>query len=286
MKGKIFVLIISIALSTAMLSGCTQPDDTNGETPTNNDPIAIFSYLIENLTVTFTDDSTDEDDDTLTYSWDFGDDETSTEKDPIHTYTKDNETYTVSLTVDDGQGGTDTKTDTVTIGTPNNVPTADFTYEVDHTTMNVTFTDTSSDLDDDNLTYNWSFGDGETSTDQNPYHVYAENDTYTVMLTVFDGEDTNSKTVDIEIGITPVENQPPEADFQGVAAALVIVFVDFSTDDGEIVSWLWDFDDGETSTLQNTEHIYTLPGTYNVTLTVTDDGGLSDSYTKEFTLTL
>jgi PKD repeat protein len=78
--------------------------------------------------------------------------------------------------------------------------------------------------------------------------------------------------------------QPPTADFTSVVNCLDVVFTDTSTDaDGTIVSWLWDFGDGNTSTQQNPSHTYAAAGTYTVTLTVTDDCALTDSISKAVT---
>ncbi len=63
----------------------------------------------------------------------------------------------------------------------------------------------------------------------------------------------------------------PVAAFSEVPADLTVTFTDESTDDGTIVSWAWDFGDGNTSTDQNPVHVYAAYGTYNVSLTVTDD---------------
>ncbi|HDS59411.1 MAG TPA: PKD domain-containing protein [Thermoplasmatales archaeon] len=61
-----------------------------------------------------------------------------------------------------------------------------------------------------------------------------------------------------------------------------VLFMDRSTDpDGSLVSWFWDFGDGKMSTLRNPDHVYKEAGTYNVTLTVTDDGGLQRSLTRQ-----
>jgi PKD repeat protein len=59
-----------------------------------------------------------------------------------------------------------------------------------------------------------------------------------------------------------------------------ILFTDSSTDDdGNVVSWAWDFGEGNTSVVQNPSHSFQSPGTYAVSLTVTDDGGASDTHT-------
>lgn len=79
----------------------------NNATPTNNDPVAGFSYStsVSNLIADFTDNSTDSDGIIVGWSWDFGDGSTSTVQNPSHTYAADG-TYTVTLTVTDDQGAT------------------------------------------------------------------------------------------------------------------------------------------------------------------------------------
>lgn len=162
----------------------------------------------------------------------------------------------------------------------NNAPVADFEYETVNKT--VTFTDKSTDADEDTLTYLWDFGDGNTSTIQSPTHTYAENGTYTVTLTVDDGTDTNTKAEDIVVG-----NVAPTANFTYVATNLSVVFTDASTDPntGDTLTYLWDFGDNTNSTTQSPIHEYAAAGTYNVTLTVTDMYGLTDEYTEEITVT-
>jgi PKD repeat protein len=81
-------------------------------------------------------------------------------------------------------------------------------------------------------------------------------------------------------------NNPPAAAFSYATRKKRITFTDRSTDsDGTIVSWFWDFDDGKTSTEQNPRHRYRKIGNYSVTLTVTDDGGVSNSTSKNVTVT-
>ncbi len=81
-------------------------------------------------------------------------------------------------------------------------------------------------------------------------------------------------------------NVPPTANFTFTTNGLTATFTDTSTDsDGTVVAWSWNFGDGGTSTLQNPVHTYAAAGTYNVTLTVTDNGGLQNSITKPVTVT-
>lgn len=82
-------------------------------------------------------------------------------------------------------------------------------------------------------------------------------------------------------------NSPPTADFTYSISGKTVTFSDNSTDsDGTIASWQWDFDgDGIVdSTEQNPSYTYASYGTYNVTLTVTDNDGATASVTKQITL--
>jgi PKD repeat protein len=80
-------------------------------------------------------------------------------------------------------------------------------------------------------------------------------------------------------------NQPPVADFTYTINGTTVTFIDQSYDpDGYIVSWDWDFGDGTTSTQQNPIHTYAADGTYNVTLTVTDNEGANGTKTVAITV--
>jgi Tol biopolymer transport system component len=80
---------------------------------------------------------------------------------------------------------------------------------------------------------------------------------------------------------TPPPNDPPVADFDapsGAIAGSAASFTDQSTDaDGTVVAWSWSFGDGATSSSRNPSHTYAAPGTYEVTLTVRDDDGATDT---------
>ena len=82
----------------------------------------------------------------------------------------------------------------------------------------------------------------------------------------------------------PPVNQPPTADFSVGCADLACNFTDGSSDDHGVIGRSWTFGDGASSTAQNPSHAYATAGTYTVTLTVTDGGGLQDDVTRAVTV--
>ncbi len=249
----------------------------------NNPPVAGFGYSINNLAVTFSDQSTD-DGTIASWSWNFGDGTASTAQNPSHTYASAG-TYSVTLTVTDDQGATDSTTQSITVteAPANQPPTAGFTFSTSNLTAN--FTDTSSDSDGIVVSRSWNFGDGSTTTQQNPSHTYGSAGTYSVTLTVTDNDGaTDSVTQSVTVSSAPV-NQPPTADFSFSTNELTATFTDGSGDsDGSIVSYQWEFGDNASSSQQNPVHTYMFAGTYSVTLMVTDNAGAEDSVTKEITV--
>ena len=122
--------------------------------------------------------------------------------------------------------------------------------------------------------WQWSFGDGSTSSQQHPSHTYSTAGTYTVTLGITDSTgatDTETKTGLITVGTTPsLRAQFTSASRMG-SDRTVVKFIDQSS--GNITGWSWSFGDGSTSTEKNPTHTYTVPGTYTVSLTVTGTGG-------------
>jgi PKD repeat protein len=145
----------------------------------------------------------------------------------------------------------------------------------------------SSDSDGDPLTYAWDFGDGSTGTGVNPTHVYTAGGTYTVTLIVNDGK-VNSEPSTTTAEITEVNDSPvADAGLDHTAVVGEVVTFDGSGSDdidGTIIAYYWDFGDDNTGTGETTTHTYGAVGTYTVILTVTDNGGLTD--TDEATVTV
>jgi len=220
------------------------------------------------LTVHFTDTSTGN---PLTWDWDFGDGSPhDTTQNPSHTYTTAG-SYTVTLIASRGAlSDTETKINCVTVGI-----TANFIGSPtdDDAPMLVAFTDTSKGVP---TTWAWLFGDGGTSTLQNPSHTYTTAGQYTVQLTATRGI---SSGVEIKADYITVD---PFTDFVGRPlsgyAPLVVQFSDRSI--GSPTSWLWDFGDGYTSTDRYPVHSYKAEGFYTVTLTISR-GLLTSTKTRD-----
>ena len=132
-------------------------------------------------------------------------------------------------------------------------------------------------------TYHWDFGDGSTSTLQNPTHIYTTATTYTATLTVTDSEGA----IDDNTASVTVSPEPLTADAHGPYTGIVdeeIQFEGSASGGTPDYSWLWDFGDGSTSDVQNPTHIYTTANTYTATLTVTDSEEATDEGTASVTV--
>lgn len=235
------------------------------------------------LTVAFTDSSTPGPSGPITHwAWDFGDGSISDAQNPSHVYTGA-ALYTVTLTVTGtGADGTDTLSrvayiDTSTAGAPIHAQfTGTPTRGVAPLTVN--FYDESTPGPSGPITaWNWDFGDGNTSTSQNPSNTYANPGTYEVILLVTgtspDGTDSEAKGAYIITGGGSVLANFSASPTSG-SSPLAVDFTDASIPgpSGPIVSWHWNLGDGNTSTQQNPSHTYTTSGSFTVELTVTGTG--------------
>ncbi len=233
-------------------------------------PVAEFSGTPlsgnPDLIVSFDDQSTGQ---INRWSWDFGDGWTSVFASPQHRYTSPG-AYTVSLTVS-GPAGTDseTKLGYVVVGAGSVV--ADFSADVmgGAAPLTVQFLDESLGSP---TGFDWTFGDGGTSTLQNPSHEYTLPGTYTVELTVTGqgGPDTRTR-----VDYISVLEPPPTPEFTADVTDGTIPFsVSFTNQTtGNATSYAWDFGDGGMSTEVDPEHLYVAAGAYTVALMATGPGG-------------
>jgi PKD repeat protein len=176
---------------------------------------------------------------------------------------------------------------------PNNDPVANFTGGPCTVGVGCSFADLSTD-DGTITTRSWNFGDGTAPVENpglNPSHTYTVAGTYNVSLTVTDnGGKTNTKTLPITAtGGGTTTNTPPTAAFTPPTCTVNVacLFTDASTDtDGQVVGWSWNFGDGTAPvTDRNPSHTFATAGTYQVSLTVTDeDGAASTAVTQPVTV--
>ena len=211
----------------------------------------------------------------VSWHWNFGDGGSSTLQNPTHTYTQGG-TYNVTLTVTNANNCIDAITLPVVV---DSIPFADFTYEPACLGFTTVFNDVSIPHGSQIISWEWDFGDGYSSTDQNPTHTYANFGTYNVFLQV-----TNANGCTDTITLPVVVYEPPTADFgwNGSCLGLPTVFTDSShSNTVSITDWNWDFGDGSgTSILQNPSYTYASSGLFNVTLIVFDSNGCSDTITQ------
>ncbi len=147
----------------------------------------------------------------------------------------------------------------------------------------------SSDPDGTITNYAWNFGDGTTGSGVSVSKSYAVAGTFTVSLTVTDNGGLTASTT--RVVTIFAANQPPVANFTAtpspttIGTAIAISGAASSDPDGSITSYAWNFGDGTTGSGVSVSKSYAVAGTFIVTLTVTDNGGLTDSTTGTVTIT-
>jgi len=213
------------------------------------------------------------------WQWYFGDGSLlDNNQNPSHTYSAPG-TYTVELTAA-SQGCFSSGTMDVTVQP---IPVADFDVQNGCMGTNTVFTDQSSVATGNIVQWDWDFGDGNVSNQQNPSHIYSAEGNYTVTLTVTTDQNCTG-TFTSALTVYPL----PVADFTFTDDCMddAIVFTDQSSlSSGNIVEWGWDFGDGTPPDLtQNTSHTYTSPGIKNVTLGVVTDNGCPGTVTHQVTV--
>ena len=218
------------------------------------------------LPVVFTNTTTGE---VSNYHWSFGDGQSSTLVNPTHVYSTAG-SFTVGLNAV-GPGGSDTLTRTGYINVMSSYPVAGFYGDPrsGDIPLTVTFTNaTTGEVSD----YLWDFGDGHASTALDPTNVYTSTGNYTVSLTANGpgGSDTLSRASYITTTFPPPETAFSASPLTGTIP-LTVTFANSTV--GQVYDYLWDFGDGQTSTLLDPTHVYTTTGTFTVSLSANGPGG-------------
>jgi len=217
--------------------------------------------------------------------WDFGDGTTETissislaNANPTHIY-QNGGNYTVQLIAKDTLGCRDTIYKPIFVLQN---PTANFIYADQCLSDNTVFTDVSIVGDYPIANWNWEFGDGGTSGNQNPTHQFPLPNNYTVRLALEDSYGCTD-TVEQDVEIYPL----PQADFTPIDDCFRpnYPFEDLSTiTTGTVDTWEWDFGDTGTSITQNPTHTYSNYGQYDVTLIALSNQGCGDTITQQIIL--
>jgi len=253
--------------------------------PTNNSPTASFAYAPPNPVVGSyvqfnASASFDSDGSIVSYRWNFGDGTTGSGPVTSNWFTSAG-TFSVTLTVTDDDGATNSTTRTVQVGPINVAPVASFTA-TQFTGGWVQF-DASGSFDSDGsiVSYQWSFGDGNYGSGPIVPNQYLPAGSFLVTLTVVD--DDGASATATQVIVIASSNVAPTAAFTytPIFGKWIRFDATASSDaDGSIVSYQWSFGDGtsaDTGTVAYAYHEFPTAGTYLATLTVTDDGGATDS---------
>lgn len=213
---------------------------------------------------------------TLTsWQWDFGDGNMSTDQHPLHTYSNAGQ-FNISLRVKNSNGCEQTLTRTNYISIQNGV-TANFSFSSPNSCKApATIRFTNRSVGTGTLSYVWDFGDGQTSSDMNPAHIYSANGSYTVKLIVKNAtgcSDSMIKVNTIHIGNTNADFNTPAQICAGQPVTINNASVPAP------VSSVWTFGDGSSSTALHPVKTFNQAGSFNIKL-VADFGNCKDSLVK------
>lgn len=228
-------------------------------------PVASFSNntvclgtntnFIDNSTVTLSNTVS-------SWEWNFDDGNSSSVQNSSNLYNS-NGFYNVTLMVETNNGCRDTATNSVEVYA---MPEVNFSMPNKCEYDSVNFTNSTTILSQDNITYVWNFGDNTTSTLENPKHIYNIEGTYSVNLRAISSNNCiEDSTINVEIYDEPnalfsVSNDCVYETFN---------FTDYSNTTSNISQWDWNFNDGNTSNNQSPTHIFATEGVYEVKLVVT-----------------
>ena len=213
----------------------------------------------------------------FSYTWTFGDGTTSASLSPGHTYSAAG-TYAAGFSVTDANRVKVSATAITIVVQPHLNVTDSGLPTAGEAPLTVAFTTTPTG-GTLGYSYAWTFGDGGTSTSQNPSHTYTTVGTFAARLTVTDAIGATATATALTITVNPPPTATASAGKTAGDAPLAVTFTGTASSGTAPYSYAWTFADGGTSTSQSPSHTYTTAGTYQATLTVTDAAGRNASAT-------
>lgn len=257
----------TVSLQVTDANGCV--DDTTMQIVVDYLPQPSFSsnqVCLGDSTV-FTDNSSVTGSTITDWNWVFGDgNNINNIQNPAHVYANSG-TYNATLTVSSAEGCSGVVSNMVTV---NALPTATFIFNSPCEGNATNFTDQSQT---NITTWLWNFGDSQNSNQQNPSNLYAASGNFDVELVVQDANgciDTTIQTVAV--------NPAPDVSFDSLQSGCVPLLVSLIGSSTSIITnWNWDLGNGSTSTNQTPNLTYNNAGSYDVSLTVTDNNGCTNT---------
>jgi PKD repeat protein len=253
---------------TVTKNGCSATEIKNNYVTVNR-AVANFTFTQTShclpITVNYQDNSVN----AVSWFWEFGDGNTSTLQNPTHTFTS-MPTTNVKLTIVDINGCTASRS-------RSNVKLfkSNFTINKINACVNESVTYTATSLGNVATSWFWDFGDGNTSTLQNPTHTYSQGGAFTITLV----SSTTTGCLDTVTKIDHINIHQVIAGFDYNAPFVCPpLLVDFIDNSSGAISYSWDFGNGTVSNNTNPHNIFHSPGVYPISLTVSDSFGCSDTF--------
>ncbi|MEP2025453.1 MAG: PKD domain-containing protein [Reichenbachiella sp.] len=263
---------------SAIIPGCTTSSDDT-ELNLIVGPVVDFTYENKCLgeDTEFINNSTG--DNITSQYWNFGDLGSSTDNSPTHTYSSTGG-YNVTLTVSNSSGCNNVLTQLLTI---DDKPVADFNMGVGCEGQEIGFEDQSTVNDANIESYSWNFNEEGNSTEKDPFYTFESQGTYEVTLAIestYGCVDEITQNVSVQVA--------PTVDFDIDLGCLdaTTQFLDQSESESEnpINTWYWDINGDIKPNTQNPSQVFSVPGVYSATLTVTPNNLCVSSISKEFTI--
>ena len=248
--------VYDVTLVVTSAGGSTSSFSQPNFITVNGAPIPGFSAIQNAANVSFLNTTTG----ASSYLWNFGDGSNSAETEPTHTYASDG-TYNITLSATNNCG-TAIFEQTITVASP---PTAGFNLnnEAGCAPLTVQFINTSSS---NTTALQWDFpgGNPASSTDENPMVTWNTPGIYTVTLTASNAAGSSTSTATITVQAAPTA---------GFSYTVSQTTVNFTSSTQNATSFAWNFGDNNSSTSENPTHTYGAPGSYNVSLSATNNCG-------------